>query len=100
MALVDVGQLIVKTMSRDLRHDVIEELCLILNPSLPLKDYRSLAGKMGLKYIYVKNLDRVENPTEKLLQHWWSEVKLPIKCIFYSDYSICDIFHFMIMQIN
>lgn len=73
MACVDIGQDFTKTLSTNLPHDVIEELCLILNPSLPLKDYRSLAGKMGLRYIYVKNLDRAENPTEKLLQHWWSE---------------------------
>lgn len=61
-----------KTLTRDLCHDVIEQLCLMLNPVLATKDYRSLAGKMGMKFWYVKNLDRKENPTEELLQNWLS----------------------------
>lgn len=44
----------------------------MLNPVLATKDYRSLAGKMGMKFWYVKNLDRKENPTEELLQNWLS----------------------------
>lgn len=37
------------------------------------KDYRSLAGKMGLTHREVKNLDRSENPTEELLNIWMCE---------------------------
>ena len=51
---------------------VIHEMCLYLNPPLLGKDYKSLAGKMGVKFLYAQNLAQERNPTEALLQHWWS----------------------------
>ena len=36
------------------------------------KDYRSLAGKMGLSHKQVKNIDITANPTEELLEIWMS----------------------------
>lgn len=56
--------------SSDLGHELIEQLSLYFNPRLLGKDYRSLAGKMGLSHLEVKNLDRLDNPTEQLLNIW------------------------------
>jgi len=61
-------------LASDLPTDVIQELCLYLNPPLLGKDYKSLAGKMEVSYLVVKNLAIGEraNPTESLLNHWFA----------------------------
>lgn len=41
-------------LASDLPTDVIQELCLYLNPPLLGKDYKSLAGKMEVSYLVVK----------------------------------------------
>ncbi|XP_066916691.1 uncharacterized protein [Clytia hemisphaerica] len=54
----------------DLPHDIIEEISCCLNPRLLRKDYRSLAGKMGMTHRQVKNIDSKQNPTEELINLW------------------------------
>lgn len=60
------------TQVSDLPHDVVEDICLSLNPRLLGKDYRSLAGKMGFTHKQVKNIDCRQNQTEEVLAIWVS----------------------------
>ncbi|XP_048580644.1 mucosa-associated lymphoid tissue lymphoma translocation protein 1 [Nematostella vectensis] len=53
--------------------EIIAELGMLLNPHLPCKDVRTLAGKMGYSYTKVLNFERRLCPTGALLQDWMTE---------------------------
>lgn len=60
----------VPTPIRNLNYEVLEQLGMKLNYHMPLKDFRTLAGKMKYTYEGVKNLERQQNPTAALLIQW------------------------------
>ena len=61
----------------NLNYEVLEKLGMKLNYRMPLKDFRTLAGKMKFTYEVVKNLERQPNPTAALLVRWsQSQAKL------------------------
>ncbi|CAB3989578.1 myeloid differentiation primary response 88, partial [Paramuricea clavata] len=51
---------------------VLEQLSMKLNPSMIMKDYRSLAGRLKYTTEYIQNFALERNPTLALLQNWWS----------------------------
>lgn len=53
--------------------DVLETLGMKLNPRLPRKDFRTLAGKMKYTYERIRNFEREKNPTLSVLSDWWTE---------------------------
>ena len=62
-----------KRLASELPPDVLEKICLYLNPCLLSKDYKSLAAKMGMSLLFVSNIERMQNPTEYLLHYWWTK---------------------------
>lgn len=67
-----MSKVTVKTLVCKLKPDVLQELGMYLNPYMPLKDYRSLAGKLGYTFMRVVNFERERNPTIALLEDWWT----------------------------
>ncbi|XP_067834862.1 myeloid differentiation primary response protein MyD88 [Heptranchias perlo] len=50
---------------------VRKKLALFLNPkSVVAADWTGLAEEMGFDYLEIRNYERLDNPTEKLLQDW------------------------------
>lgn len=62
----------VQTLISNLKPNVLDELGMYLNPRMPLKDFRTLAGKMGYTFMRVRNFERESNPTVSLLEDWWT----------------------------
>ena len=50
--------------------DVYDQVCQALRHSIPGKDYRAFAGKMGYKSKDVKNFDLKQDPARALLDNW------------------------------
>ena len=63
----------VPTLASRLDMDVLETLGMKLNPRLPRKDFRTLAGKMKYTYERIRNFEREKNPTLSVLSDWWTE---------------------------
>ncbi|XP_069778274.1 myeloid differentiation primary response protein MyD88 [Narcine bancroftii] len=54
-----------------LKFTVRKKLALFLNPkNVVAADWRELAEEMGFHYLEIRNYDRLENPTGKLLEEW------------------------------
>lgn len=62
-----------KTRVEDLPMDVLKDLSLHLNPRMVSHgDWKSLAGRMGMKYIEIINYERCSDPTLDVLHKWCS----------------------------
>ncbi|XP_067887530.1 myeloid differentiation primary response protein MyD88 [Heterodontus francisci] len=54
-----------------LNFEVRKKLAMFLNPrSMVAADWTGLAEEMGFDYLEIKNYERFDNPTEKLLEDW------------------------------
>jgi hypothetical protein len=62
----------VENLASNLKPNVLDELGMYLNPRMPLKDYRTLAGKLGYSFMRVRNFEREHSPTVSLLEDWWT----------------------------
>ena len=70
MANVEGSSVKVPTLVKNLHFDVLERLGMKMNYRMPMKDFRTLAGKMKYTYEAVKNFERHANPTAALLMQW------------------------------
>lgn len=62
----------VENLASNLKPNILDELAMYLNPRMPLKDYKTLAGKLGYSFLRVRNFERDHNPTISLLEDWWT----------------------------
>lgn len=62
----------VENLASNLKPNTLDELAMYLNPRMPLKDYKTLAGKLGYSFLRVRNFERDHNPTISLLEDWWT----------------------------
>ena len=65
----------VKRRVEDLDMKVLKDLSMLLNPRMMCgEDWRNLAGKFGMKYVQILNIDeRERNPSLAVLKDWWAE---------------------------
>ena len=61
------------TLVNMLPMNILESLGMKLNPRLPRKDIRTLAGKMKYTYERIRNFELEQNPTLAVLNDWWTE---------------------------
>jgi hypothetical protein len=66
------SKVLIETPVSNLNPSVLEELGMFLNIRMPLKDIRTLAGKLGYSFQRVLNFEREHNPTVSVLEDWWT----------------------------